>query len=468
MTEVAAKCIREQPRFHGIFKDNGKFKREIALALPAVYGDEGKFIEKSLGTGFSGENIKELEKETARYIGVRNVVALKSGTDAIHMAVRLVAEKIDCGIRSSSAVNGLPNGGALFGQRVFCSDFMPFSSVKPVIDEGGEPVFIDVSAEDWCMDPEVLEIAFEKYPDVGLVIMNHAYGFPGQIKEVKRICQEHGALLIEDASEGMGAKIDGKQAGSFGDYGILDFSKDRIITGSSGGMLLVNDCYSYEKAKRWAAYSDVAGSCSRYGEIGNVCMMSDVIAGVVRSQLQHLEEHIEKKKVIYGRYLEKFDSDFISMNPVREGSEPNYWISCMVCDSNIQFRETRSGRDYTYTDQHGTASPMEVYDALAAFGAQSSPAYMPLSLYLAFQDYDQITLDGSRRSWEFGDDGFWVRSNVSKEYFERGLCLPSDIWMTEEEQDRVIDIVFACFSKMDFDREHAILPNISALAGIEI
>lgn len=430
MTEVAARCIREQPRFRGIFEGNGKFDEEIALVSPVVYGNERKFIEKSLETRFSGENICELEKEIAEYIGVRNAVALKSGMDAACVAVKLAAEKAYGSTCQISDTDGFWERGALSGKRVFCSDFMPHTVVNSVIHEGGEPVFIDVSAEDWGMDPEVLEIAFQKYQDVKIVIMNHAYGFPGQIKEVKRICGEHGALLIEDASECIGAKTDGQQVGSFGNYSILDFGRDRIITGSSGGMLLANDHYT-----------------------GNGCMMSDVIAGVIRSQFIHLEEHIAKKKAIYSRYLKKFDGDFISMNPVREGTEPNYWVSCMTCDSNIQFRETRSGRDYTYTDQHGTASPMEIYDALTAFGAQSCPVYRPLSSYPAYKNYDQITLDGSKRSWKFGDDGFWVRSNVSRDCFKRGLCLPSDIRMTEKEQNRVIDIVFACFSKIDLDRE---------------
>lgn len=455
MTDVAARCIREQPRFRGIFKDNGKFDEEIALVLPAVHGDESEFIERSLRTSFSGENISGLEKEIAKYVGVWNAVALKSGVDAAHMAVKLAAEKIYGKSSEIFAAGGFWKGGALSGKYVFCSDFMLPATVNQVIREGGEPVFIDVSAEDWCMDPEVLELAFQKYKDVKLVIMNHAYGFPGQIKEVKRICREHGALLIEDASESLGAKIDGHQTGSFGDYGILDYGKDKVITGSSGGMLLVNDRYSYQKAKSQAADPGAASSYSRYKGAGNGCMMSDVIAGVVRSQLKHLGEHIAKKKAIYERYLDKFDGDIISMNPVGEGAEPNYWISCMVCDSNIQFKETRSGRDYTYADLHGTASPMEVYDALAAFGAKSSPVYMPLSLYPAFKNYDQISLDGSRRSWRFDGDSFWIRSNVSKECFDRGLCLPSDIRLTEEEQDRVIDIVYACFSKIDLDRRNA-------------
>ncbi len=454
MTDVAAKRIREQPRFRGIFQKNGKFDEKVALASPTVHGDESKYIEESLRTEFSGENRSALEKEAAGYVGAFNAIALKSGRGAADLAVRLAAEEIYGSANRAYAFDGGWKDGALSGKRVFCSDFMPPKTVGSVLSEGGEPVFIDVSVEDWCMDPEVLEIAFQKHEDVKLVIMNHAYGFPGQIKEIKRICEEHGALLIEDASESVGAKIDGKRVGAFGDYGIFDFGKDRIITGSSGGMLLVNDRFAYQKATGWATNPDVLGFYGQFEGNGDCCVMSDVVAGIVRSQFQHLEEHIATKKAIYRRYQERFDGDFISMNPVRETAEPNYWISCMTCDSSIQFKETRSGKEYIYKDQHGTASPMEIYDALAAFGAQSSPAYRPLSSYPAFQGYDQISLDGSKRSWGSENDGFWIRSNVSKSCFDRGLCLPSDVGMNEEEQERVIDIVFACFSRMDLDREN--------------
>lgn len=450
MTEVVARCIREQPRFRGIFPDNGKFGRGSALSLPEVCCDGDVFIEHSIWGRLMSQNtcadknICALEIEAASFFGASGAVAFKSGVDAVRMAVRLAAEEI----YGSAGVADVPGAGvkkgALSGKRVFCADFMPPRAVNVVIEEGGEPVFIDVSPEDWCMDPEVLEIAFKEYRDVKLVVMNYTYGFPGQVEEVKKICRGHGALLIEDASEGMGAKVNGRQAGSLGDYGILDFDRSAIAAGVSGGMLLVHDSCKYEKVKCQAAH----------GGAGKGFGMEDAAAVFLHSYFKNFGEYIAKKKAIYQRCLEKFDGGFISMNPVGGQVEPNYWMSCMVCDSSIQFQETRSGRNYTYTDQHGTASPMEVCDALAAFGAQAGPVYRPLSSYPRFQQYDQVSLDGCRKSWKFGDGGFWVRSDVSRDCFERGLCLPSDVRMTEEEQGRVIEIVLACFNRIDFDRSN--------------
>jgi len=309
------------------------------------------------------------------------------------------------------------------------------------------------------MDPEVLEIAFDSYPDVKIVIMNHPYGFPGQVRAVKRICEKHGALLIEDASESLGARIDCRDggkcslAGSVGDYGILDFGAGRIIAGSSGGMLLTNDYYSYRKAQYWSSNSRAAVPWQQHEELGYDYRMGGVVAGIIRSQLKRLDERLEKKKQIYEKYREKLEGGFMYMNPIGEGAGPNYQVSCVTCDSNIQFMETRSERRYTYTDQHGTASPMEIYDALEAFGAESRPVYKPMSMQPVFWNHDQISLDGSKWGYgEFYNDLFWIRSNVAKQCFDSGLCLPSDIRMTEEEQERVSDIVLACFNKVDLDR----------------
>ena len=446
MTDIAARCIREQPRFKGIFKKKGKFERRVMLASPTMHNEEKTFIDKAFDEGFAGRNIARLEKEAAEYIGVKHAAALSSGTAAMHMAVKLAAERIYGSTASISVSGGLGKAGALHGKRVFCSDFASPTMADAILFEGGEPVFVDASDEDWSMDPEVLEIAFQRYPDVKLVMMNHAYGFPGQILRIKEICEAHGALLIEDASESLGAKVCGKQTGAFGDYGILSFGSDKIITGSVGGMLLTDDDYSAKKARSRASHSRVATPWSQHEELGEDCRMSDIVAGLILGQFQHLEEHIAKKRAIYERYQEELDGDIMYMNPVGEGTEPNYWMSCMTCESNIQFQETRSEREYTYTNQHGTASPMEIYDALEAFNVESSPVYKPMSMQPVFREFDQITLDGSKREYaEFDQDGFWVRCDVAKECFERGLCLPSDIKMTGEEQERIIEIVRSCF-----------------------
>lgn len=452
MTDIAARCIREQPRFKGIFKNKGKFERRVMLTSPTMHNEEKTFIDQAFDEGFAGRNIARLEKEAAEYIGVKHAAALSSGTAAMNMAVKLAAERIYGSsvagrVSGSRCISGgFGTAGTLHGKRVFCSDFASSSMADAILFEGGEPVFVDASDEDWSMDPEVLEIAFQRYPDVKLVMMNHAYGFPGQILRIKEICETHGALLIEDASESLGAKVCGKQTGSFGDYGILSFGSDKIITGSVGGMLLTDDDYSAKKARSRASHSRAAAPWSQHEELGEDCRMSDIVAGLILGQFRHLEEHIAKKRAIYERYLEELDGDIMYMNPVGEGTEPNYWMSCMTCESNIQFQETRSEREYTYTNQHGTASPMEIYDALEAFNVESCPVYKPMSIQPVFREFDQITLDGSKREYaEFDREEFWVRCDVAKECFERGLCLPSDIKMTEGEQKRVIEIVRSCF-----------------------
>ena len=468
MTEVAARCIREQPRFQGI----KKFEKKVLLSSPMMHLGEIEYVKKIFASGEKASrlekvsernanrlkvsdrlNICKLEEEIADYIGVRYAVALNSETAAIHLALKLAAEKLYGSASGISTPDGLGKGGALFRRRVFCPDFASASTVNPVVYEGGEPVFIDASPEDWCMDPEVLAAAFDRYPDVKIVMMSHIYGFPGQIFKVREICRKKGAVLIEDASEGLGATVAGKRAGSIGDYGVLSFGLDKIITGGCGGMLLTDDIYSAKKAKYWASQAQTKAPWGQYEELGYNYAMSDITAAVIRGQLHYLSEHITRKKEIYERYLDNLNEDVIFLNPVGDDTQPNYLLSCMTSESNIAFGETRSGRDYTYTDQHGTAAPMEIYDALQAFGVQSSPVYKPMHMQPVFYNCDQITLDGCLRAYqEFDQDDFWVRCDEGKRIFERGLCLPSDIGMTNEEQDRVIEIVNACFCERMMER----------------
>lgn len=455
MTDAAAECIRKEPRFEGIHK----FDRRVPLIAPVIHGDETEFIHRALQSGFSGENICELEKETAEYIGVKYAAALSSGMAALHMAVRLAAERAYGSASGISVPDGIGTGGALSGKRVFCSELAAPAVADAVLYEGGVPVFIDVSLEDWCMDPQVLEMAFEKYPDVKIVVMAHLYGYPGQIQKIQEICRRYKALLIEDASESLGAQCwDGsgmpdsgsgawRQTGSFGDYGVLSFGKNKIITGGSGGMLLTNDHYSYKKAQSWAVHADAPAPWNQHEELGYSCEMNDMAAGMILGQLKHLEEHIARKKAIYQCYQQGMDEELMLPNPVGEGTKPNYWISCMTVESSIVFQETRSEREYTYRSHHGTAAPMEIVEALEAFGAVGGPVYKPLHMQPVFWNYDQITLDGGKRTYEnFYNDIFYNRCNESAWIFKNGICLPSDIGMTEDEQERVIEITAACFN----------------------
>lgn len=447
MTELTMECIRKEPRFKGL----EKFDKRVLLSSPRMHGNEMEHLYKFMRSDVSAageENIRELEKEAAEYIGVEYAVALNSERAAVHMAVKLAAEKIYGSSTGISTPDGLGKGGALYGRRVFCPDLANAATVDPVIYEGGEPVFIDVSSEDWCMDPDVLEIAFEKYPDVKIVIMTHLYGFPGQVKRIKEICKKQGALLIEDAADSLGASVSGKQTGSFGDYGILSFDNHKIITGLAGGMLLTNDRYSAQKVRRWAAQSISAVPWCQHEELGYDYKMSGITAGIIRSQFGYLDEHIVKKKAIYEHYKERFDEELVIMNPIGEDTEPNYWISCMTVESSIVFREVRSEREYFYESQHGTAAPMEIWEALEAFHVESSPIWKPMHMQPVFRNHEQITLDGGRRTYRgFYNEDFLIRGNESARVFRSGLCLPSDIGMTEEVQDRVIGIICASFGE---------------------
>ena len=471
MTETHKKWIIEQPRFKGIFDTgkykNGRFEKGIPLASPIGRQHSRKFINEALDAGGNGiqdgVQIGKFEKELAEYMGIPYAVALRSGEAALQLALKLAAEKLYGSSTGIYTPNGLGSGGALCGKKVFCPDLAASDMINPVVFEGGEPVFIDSSDRNWGMDPQVLELAFQKYPDVKLVILNHPYGFPGQVMEVRKLCFGHGALLIECAGEALGAAYwtgqgrpdttDGTwgKAGALGDYTVLDFGSDKIV-GPTGGALLTRNCYEAEKARYWASGAKAAVPWNQHEELGCSFLMGELDAASLRGQLLHIDETIEKKKKIYQRYYDGLDGHLAYVIPVEDGTRPNYWMTAMTCESNIQFMETRSDRDYTYQDIHGTAAPMEIYDALMAFHISSRPVYKPMSMQPVFRNNEHFTLDGPWRMYEcFYNDTFWLRCDMARQYYESGICLPSDASMTEEEQDRVIDVVLACYNKADMD-----------------
>lgn len=446
MTDLATKCMREEPRFLGL----KKFDKKIWLSSPTMHGEELENIKQAYQTNWMstvGENIDKLEDTAAEYAGVQNAVALSCGTAAIHLAVKLAAERI---YGSSSGIltpNGLGTGGSLYRKRVFCSDLTFAATVNPIVYEGGEPVFIDASPDDWNMDPQALEVAFQEYPDVKLVVFAHLYGFPGQVEKIKQICEDHGALLVEDAAESLGAKYQGKPTGSFGDYGIFSFNGNKIITGSSGGMLLTNDGYSAAKARKWSTQSREDAPWYQHEELGYNYRMSNVIAGVVLGQWKYLEKHIVEKKRIYELYVNRLESLGIELNPYdAEKSEPNYWLSCMRIGSNSLCPMTCSEQFYTYDSIHGRTCPMEILEALEAFNVEGRPVWKPMHLQPMYRNHEFISVDGRKRAFGRFYNGMVERADEGGNLFAQGMCLPSDIKMTVEEQEQVIEIIYACFN----------------------
>ena len=432
--------FHNDPRFAGI----EPFPTKVWLATPTMHGEEQQWVDEAIRTNWVstvGANINEIEKQVARYVGCKHAVALSCGTAALHLATKLAGEKLYGQAR--------PNAGTLQGHRVFCSDMTFDASINPVAYEDGEAVFIDTESDTWNMSPEALEKAFELYPDTRLVVVAHLYGTPGKAEQIKAICDSHGALIVEDAAESFGSKylLNGQwvETGTLGDYNCISFNGNKIITGSAGGMFLTDSEEDANKVRKWSTQSREAAPWYQHEEIGYNYRMSNIIAGIVRGQLPHLDEHIAQKKAIYERYKAGLADLPVKMNPFdAEKSQPNFWLSCLIIDEEAMAPMVRGEQDYLYIHESGKSSPHEILDALAAFNAEGRPIWKPMHMQPIYRTHAFITAEGNGR----GCTNAYIAGSgqdVGADIFRRGLCLPSDNKMTPEQQDRIIEIIHRCF-----------------------
>ena len=411
------------------------FEKKVWLSSPTMHGEEIKYVTEAYETNWMstvGKNIDETERLACEKVGCKYAVGLSAGTAALHMAVKLA--------------------GVKQGDKVFCSDMTFCATVNPVVYEGGIPVFIDSEYETWNMDPQALEKAFELYPEVKVVVVAHLYGTPGKIDEIKSICDKHGAILIEDAAESLGASYKGKETGNFGDYNVISFNGNKIITGSSGGMLLTNNKEAAEKVRKWSTQARENAPWYQHEEIGYNYRMSNVIAGVVRGQFPHLDEHIAQKKAIYERYKEGFKGLPVKMNPFDEvNSVPNFWLSCMIINEEAMCKQVRGENKALYISEKGKSCPTEILESLAKYNAEGRPIWKPMHMQPIYRMNGFVTREGNGRAKTnayisggmLGKDGKPL--DIGMDIFERGLCLPSDNKMTSEEQDIIIEIIRSCF-----------------------
>lgn len=416
------------------------FENKIWLASPTMHGDELKYVTEAYETNWMstlGKNINEVERLAAEKVGVRYAVALSAGTASLHLAMKLAGE---C-VYGQSEIGK----GALCNKKVFCTDVTFDATVNPIVYEGGIPIFIDTEYDTWNMDPIALEKAFEIYPEVKIIVLAHLYGTPGKIDEIKAIANAHGAVIVEDAAESLGAVYKGKQTGGFGDYGCISFNGNKIITGSSGGMFLTNSREDAEKVRKWSTQSREAAPWYQHEEVGYNYRMSNVIAGVVRGQIPYLEEHIAQKKAIYMRYKDGLKDLPIQMNPYDEkNSEPNFWLSCMIIEKEAMCEQVRSERQALFKSGRGKSCPTEILETLGKYNAEGRPIWKPMHEQPIFRMNPFVTKEGSGRAKTNAYiDG--ERTNVGSDIFERGLCLPSDNKMTAEEQAKIIEIIRMCF-----------------------
>lgn len=401
-----------------------------------MHGKELEYVTQAYETNWMstvGENINEVERMAAATVGTKYAVALASGTSALHLAVKLA--------------------GVAQGDRVFCSDVTFAATVNPVLYEGGVPVFIDTEYDTWNMCPKALEKAFEIHPEVKVIMVAHLYGTPAKMDEIRAIADRHSAVIIEDAAESFGATYRGQQTGSLGHYGCISFNGNKIITGSCGGMLFTNSIDEANKVRKWSTQSRDNAPWYQHSELGYNYRMSNVVAGVVRGQMPYLEDHVARKKAIYERYAEGFKDLPVVMNPYdAQNSEPNFWLSCLLISEEAMCKQVRSDFEALYTSAPGKSCPTEILETLAKYNAEGRPIWKPMHAQPIFMNNEFITRYGNGRGLtnayisggSVGADG--KPMDVGMDIFHRGLCLPSDIKMTAEEQESIIKIVKSCFA----------------------
>ena len=374
-----------------------KNSKKIWLSTPTMHGNEMPYIQEAFDKNWVaplGFNVDSFENEAAEYLGEGvYTLALNAGTAALHLAIKLAGVKP--------------------GDVVLCTDMTFAATVNPVTYEGAKPVFVDAERETWNMDPRALEAAFEKYPDAKVVMLAHLYGTPAKMDDIVEICKKHNAILIEDAAEAFAAEYKGQKMGTFGKYAVLSFNGNKIITTSGGGMLITDTEEAKKKAFFWATQARDAAPWYQHSEIGYNYRMSNVVAGIGRGQMAYLDEHRDIKEKIYRRYEEGFKGLPVKMNPYLDCSKPNFWLSCLTIDE----------------DAMSVCDPEKMRLALDELNIETRPIWKPMHMQPVFADCDMIT----------------VGDNVGEDIFARGICLPSDIKMTEEEQGAVIEAIKKCF-----------------------
>lgn len=393
---------------------------KIYLSSPHMSeeGYEMEYIKEAFDTNWIaplGANVTGFEKELAEKVGVGHAAALSSGTAAIHMALKAV--------------------GVGEGDIVFCPTLTFSATANPIIYQHATPVFIDSDTTTWNMSPLALEKAFEKYPKVKAVLVVHLYGLSADMDKIVEICKKHNVPLIEDAAESLGTYYKGKHTGTFGDYGIFSFNGNKIITTSGGGMLVSNDEERISKVRFWSTQSREQARHYQHSEIGFNYRMSNVVAGIGRGQLKVLDERVEKKRYIYEFYKRELGAlEGVEMMPINKWNEPNCWLTCITLSGQVK--------------------PLDIMLSLEKENIESRPIWKPMHMQPVFEAYDFIShyeedeamkMVAASKEESIGstevEKGYRKPMSVSEDIFDRGVCLPSDTKMTDEDLNRVCEII---------------------------
>ncbi|MBR5270989.1 MAG: aminotransferase class I/II-fold pyridoxal phosphate-dependent enzyme [Clostridia bacterium] len=373
--------------------------RKIYLSSPCMCGKEQEYINEAFDTNWVaplGKNVTEFENELKAYIGTEGAVAMNAGTAALHMSYRALNIKK--------------------GDVVFCQSMTFSATANPIVYQNATPVFIDSEPETWNMSPQALRKAFQKYPNPKAVVVVHLYGTPAKMDEIMQICKEHNVPLVEDAAEGLGGEYHGRKLGSFGDYGVLSFNGNKIITTSGGGMLLSDNTDMLKNVLKWITQSREPARWYQHEELGYNYRMSNIVAGIGRGQLTVLDDHVKQKTDIYNKYKKSFKNIPLTMQPYEDNTKPNHWLSVATVDRECN------------------VSPFDIMDRLAQENVETRPVWKPMHMQPFYKDCD---------CFSHNDDG----TSVSEDIFKRGICLPSDFYpqMTPQEHNEIIEIIKEMF-----------------------
>lgn len=367
----------------------------IYLSPPHMSGNELQYIKSAFESNWIaplGPNVDAFEKEIAEKTGAKGAVAVSSGTAAIHLALSLL--------------------GVTEGDTVFCSTLTFVASANPILYQGANPVFIDSDPESWNMSPNALEkalrvSAFEgKLPKAVIVV--DLYGQSARMNEIVYLCNEYGIPIIEDAAESLGSLYKGKASGTFGDYGIYSFNGNKIITTSGGGMLISNNMKALERAKYLATQAKDPAPHYQHSVAGFNYRMSNLLAGVGRSQLKVLDDRVRLRRKVFNMYFQALsDLPGVKFMKELEDTQSNRWLTTLTID-----------------DRKAGITAKQILDALNKQNIEARPVWKPLHLQPLFK----------RAKYFMHDEG----GSVSDKLFETGICLPSGSSLTEVEQHRVI------------------------------
>ncbi|PWJ97737.1 dTDP-4-amino-4,6-dideoxygalactose transaminase [Flavobacterium araucananum] len=395
---MLGKMMFDMIRIIGILMD----KKRIFLSLSEQSGFEQQYIQKALDSSWitsGGPNVDDFEKELKNYIKDSSfVTALNSGTSSIHLALILL--------------------GVQQGDEVICQSLTFSASANPILYQGAIPVFVDSELDTWNICPENLEIAIKdrikKGKNPKAIIAVHLYGNPYKVDEIHAVADRYGIPIIEDSAEALGSSYKGKKCGTFGDFGIFSFNGNKIITTSSGGALVTSSKRIKDQAIFYATQSKDSAVHYQHSQIGYNFRMSNICAGVGLGQIKILDKNVNSRREIHNFYKEIFSDikDVKLLETINEDYFSNYWLSTILIEPNVSEKRDRESLRLAFENEN----------------IESRPLWKPMHLQPIFEHYP------------------YYGNEVAEKLFEKGLCLPSGSNLTNEDKNKIKEVIRTFFN----------------------